>query len=122
MTLKAENHDPLSGQGRKPRRNPVTGRQLAVLTYLRRYIATYRCSPAIREVSSFFGLTSAQGGARHLQALLRKGMTVPLVGGNGRPRGYQLTVAGLAATEDQDLQPLPPPALRRSRGAACATP
>ncbi len=50
----------------------------------------------------FFGMTSPREGARYLQALMRKGMTLP---------GYQLTEAGIAATE----APLP------RRRTACAT-
>lgn len=101
LPRKADHHDPLSGRGRTSR--GVTGRQLAVLTYLRRYIATHQCSPVIGEVCQFLGTISPQCGARYLQALLRKGMTRPLLAGSG----YQLTPAGLAATEDQDLLPLP---------------
>lgn len=125
LALKSKKHDPLSGKGRKPQLRPVTGRQLQVLVYLRRYIASYRCSPVIREVCSFFGFCSPQGGLRHLQALVRKGMTVPLVGGNGCSRGYELTAAGLAATDHFELGPLPAPtpiqakSQRRRRQAAC---
>jgi len=120
LTLKSEKHDPLSGKGRKVKLRPVTGRQLEVLVYLRSYITAYRCSPVVREVCAFFGIGSPQGAQRHLQVLVRKGMTVPLVAGNGCSRGYELTAAGLAATENCELTPLPAPNLRRFRGKAKA--
>ncbi len=115
LTLKTEKHDPLSGKGRKSKLLPVTGRQLEVLVYLRRYIATFRCSPVVREVCSFFQIASPQGAQRHLQVLVRKGMTVPLVAGNGCSRGYELTAAGLAATDDCELTPLPPTGVKEAR-------
>ena len=113
LSLKSEKHDPLSGKGRKFSLRPVTGRQLEVLVYLRSYISAYRCSPVVREVCAFFGIGSPQGAQRHLQVLVRKGMTIPT--GHGQSRGYQLTAAGLAATEGRELAPLPGPNLRQCR-------
>lgn len=107
LTPKLEKQDPLTGRRRNKLR-PVTGRQLEVLRFVRRYIATYRCSPVVREVCDFLEMKSAQSALRHLHVLVRKGMTVPLIGRNGSSRGYELTEAGIQATEHLDLSPIPP--------------
>ena len=105
-------HDPL---GRRYSRFPVTGRQLEVLAYYRRYLTTYHLSPVVREVCQHFGFASPQGGARHIQALVRKGTIIPVLGVGGRHRGYQLTEAGRQATAHLNLEPLPPLTKQQAR-------
>lgn len=87
----------------------ITDRQMEVLVFWRRYMATYHCSPTRRDLCEFMGILSPQGSDRHLDALERKGFLVPIIAGNGNHRGYRLTEVGLAVTEAADLAPLPPP-------------
>ncbi|MBS2040623.1 hypothetical protein JST97_36895 [bacterium] len=93
----------------------MTGRQLEVLSYYRRYLTAHHCAPVLREVCQYFGISSTHGALRHLQALVRKGMLMPVTGTGGRVRGYTLTEAGRLATDPLTMGDLPPVTSRQNR-------
>ena len=82
---------------------PMTGRQLAVLVYLRRYLEVHYCSPSVRETCAFFEFRSSAAPLGHFRALVAKGMLSPVYMRGGYCAGYELTAAGLAATDGQIL-------------------
>lgn len=97
---------------------PMTERQLAVLVYLRRYLEVHYCSPSVRDTCEFFGFKSSSAPLGHFRALVAKGMISPIFSRGGHCAGYEMTAAGMTATDGQVLRSLPLAAVRQSRRLA----
>ena len=84
----------------------LTDRQQAVLDYLRAHTAQHGRPPTLWEVAEAFGLASANGVAKHLQALAEKGFIllepgrargIRLLGPNPQAGGLTLPILGRVA-------------------------
>jgi DNA-binding MarR family transcriptional regulator len=72
----------------------LTPRQLEVLGYIHRHISREGWPPTIREIAMGFSISSTNGVADHLRAIIRKGY---LTKASTRSRGLRLTAKGEAA-------------------------
>lgn len=82
---------------------PLTGRQQEILFYIRHHIKLCCCSPSMREMCLDFGFASPAAAFGHYVKLVDKGMLSPVVSSRGRRIRYELTPAGLSATETLGL-------------------
>ena len=69
----------------------LSRRQKEVLSYIQRSIAQRKMPPTYREIGDALGISSTNGVADHVKALIRKGFLTRLDSGGGLARGLMLT-------------------------------
>lgn len=90
-----------------------TSRQLEILRYVAEYRLSHGYAPSIRELCVAFAISSTNGIAEHLRALVRKRL---LLRTEGVARGYFVTAQGL------DLLESPSPPVRTAHLVSVADP